>query len=128
LPGNRQTKPTVAHQNLRRSANADQPTGLNFPPPCEPNDQAQNDPKLVSKPRWRLLSKADALPKRSTKSGLLPLKHFALRKASKRLHHESQPAFWKRTKTQTLKNGLSSGPTNAWFSRAGAVVRSLNRS
>jgi hypothetical protein len=46
----------------------------------------------------------------------------------KRFHHESQPAFWKRTKTKTLKNGLSSGPTNAWFSCAGAVVQSLNRS
>jgi hypothetical protein len=65
LPGNDQTKPAFTSQNLRRSANADQPTGLNFTPPCRSNNQAQNDPKLVIEPRWPLLSKADALQKRS---------------------------------------------------------------
>ena len=65
LPGNRQTKPAFAHQNLRRNAKANQPTDLNFAPPCQSSDQAQNDPKLVAELRWRLLPKADALPKRS---------------------------------------------------------------
>jgi hypothetical protein len=78
LPGNGKPKPAFTHQNLRRSANADQPTGLNFTPPCRSNNQAQNDPKLVAEPRQLLLSKADALPKRSTGSGLLLLKPFAV--------------------------------------------------
>jgi hypothetical protein len=42
LPGNGQTKPAFAFQRLRRSANADQPTGLNFAPSGERGDQIFN--------------------------------------------------------------------------------------
>jgi hypothetical protein len=65
LPGSGQTKPALACQRLRLTATADQPTGINFPPPGEHSDQAQNDSKLVVELRWRLLCKTDTLRKRS---------------------------------------------------------------
>jgi hypothetical protein len=125
LPGNRQTKPAFAHQNLRRNAKANQPTGLNFAPPCQSSDQAQNDPKLVAEPRQLLLSKTDALPKCSTEIGRLPPKPFAVCQNLEALSPREQPAFWKRTETQTLKNHRSSDPTNATVRCAGAVIQCL---
>jgi hypothetical protein len=103
LPGNGQTKPAFAHQNLRRSANADQPTGLNFPPPCQSSDQAQNDPNLVVEPRWRLLSKADALPKRSTESGLLLTKPFAVPQSLKALSPREPTRILEKNRNPNLK-------------------------
>jgi hypothetical protein len=103
LPGNGQTKPAFAYQNLRRSANADQPTGLNFPPPCQSSDQAQNDPNLVAEPRWRLLSKADALPKRSTESGLLLPKPFAVCQSLKGLSPREPTRILEKNQDQNLK-------------------------
>jgi hypothetical protein len=57
----------------------------------------------VAEPRWRLLSKADALPKRSTESGRLLPKPFAVYQSLEALSPREPTRILEKNEDQNLK-------------------------